>query len=71
MHEHYGAAGLSVWLEHVRLHHAGRRYDLPPVRVAQVVACALRQAMMIARAMLGLFRRAEDAKSEVPGFGGR
>jgi len=71
VHEHHGAAGLSVRLEHVRLHHAGRRCDLPPVCIAQMVACTLRQVMMIARAMLGLFRRAEDAKREVPCFGGR
>jgi hypothetical protein len=52
------------------LHGAGRRRDLLPSRVAQVIARALRQAMMIARAMLGLFRGAENAKGKIAGFSG-
>jgi hypothetical protein len=68
--EHHGAAGLSLRLEHVTLHGAGRRCDLLPSRVAQVIARALCQAMMIARAMLGLFGRAENAKGKIAGFSG-
>jgi hypothetical protein len=69
--EHHGAAGLSVRLKLVTLHDTGRCCDLLPSRVAQVIARALRQAMMIARAMLGLFRRAENAKGKIAGLSGR
>jgi hypothetical protein len=59
------AAGPPVWLKYESLHGAGRCRDPLPSRVAQVEACALRQVMMIARTMLGLFRPAEYAKGEI------
>jgi len=71
VHENNGAAGVFVRVKHVTLNNAGRRCDLLPICVAKVVTCALRQVMMIARSILGLFRRAENAKCKVPCFGGR
>ena len=71
VHEDCRAAALLVWLKHVALHHPGRCCDLLPFRVAQMVARTLRQIMMIARAILGLFRRAKQAKRLVSGFGRR
>lgn len=65
VHENNGAAGVFGRVKHVTLNNAGRRCDLLPMCVAKVVTRALRQVMMIARAMVGQFRRAENAKCEI------